>query len=479
MSFSTKCTAAFLVAQIAATMASYGNCDPSHSTNRDDVLITDEAFEILDIDVSNEWTFDLDILYYPEQVIAKDYRSSVFMYLKDNTGGLSGSGKCASEFDFGTGGNGAHSSLMEDFNRSCITLTSTPGVWPKSYEGDIAYWHCLGDTSDCDDVTAAAVGFDADDMTSYNTLRAEYLCTLNEYSFELEVSDGGLDADAQFVMEYIRDPIEPPEAPFYGANGAVQELQNQLDWAICDINEDGDTDWAACFARASQNPPPRVLDLSLPTEDNDFSAVFRLVGVTDRSLVSSTEPLTINNLDSTHYLYHADYALSTYDDCTTSCSDVTTEQQQLETMSLLSADTPVSNNYDCAITGPMPVFDSTVSTAACDVNFCTYVMNLNFESAAGSRRALFVPTSLERKRYTNKRRLGESAKQSRATKARVPRDAGEANNWMLVLVAGCVGFVLVGALIWKRRSQEEEEEQPRKTISTKSSDLSASSEECV
>jgi len=476
-----------MVLLTATTQASpsYENCDAGTDVLRNDVVLTDIAFELKEIDVADPTAVDLDIRYYPEQVIPYDYRSSVYLFVTRQDGTtFDASGSCGVEFAFGSGTDGIHSSMQYGIDRDCLTETGDPNSWPKSYEGDLEYWYCIGETSagDCDDVDAVTAGFDPTDRDS---LRAEHYCKKTVYDFSMNVSSGGLDATASFVMEYIRDPIEAPVGPFFGANGAVQALTNPLHWAICDWNDLGDVQYEECFARVAVNPPPRVLDLSTATDTNVFSTVFSLFGATDLSLVSDDQPLTIDLTESEFHLFHSVYA-GDYSVCDPlTCDDVTLEI----TSSLVVrefGDADVLENYHVALEGDMPLFDE-ASTQNCDEGFCTLVFVLNFESVTGARRQLFVPLPIEfhSPKLSQYRRLEEDATQTKPTKVTATRssnggDGGDDNNdWLYIaVVGGATGFVLVGALIARKKKQSKQtvgdEEKGTITIHSSSGSDSAS-----
>jgi hypothetical protein len=427
----------------------------------------------------NEDDFSLDIMYYPEQVVPNSFRSSVYMFVTEQDGNYNND--CAWGFDFGTGSGGGHSSLQNAVGRNCMTETGDVDSYPKTYEGVIDYWVCLGQTINvdpataCDRVDVATTGFDNQNLDS---LRAEHFCKKFQYDLSVNVTSGGVNSEAQFVMDYIRDPIDTGDlVEFFGADGASQPLEEVVEWAICDYNDLGDIQYEECFARMAPTPPARVLDMSTASQSNPFSTVFALQGLSDQSLVNDEFPLSIDLTQSSMHLFHASYA-GFYDTCDAAdCTDVTTDILSSLVIREFGNSADVNENWHVALEGGMPIFDE-ASTQNCDENFCTFVLNLLFRSKFERRRLQLVlpyknnrqlssifedksfvdPSMMSENSDTFYRVLQESAEQSKGAKVKAVRSESGPGLWIGVGI-GSMFTAFAAFVVYKRRKSTEEDDE--------------------
>ena len=461
-------------ASAAAGGASAENCDPGTDIAPQDVVLTDIAFEISDLSVDSNSTLATTQLYHPEQVVPYQFRSSVYMFLEKQDGTFVNDGDCAMEWNFDAGQHTTSVSLP----RKCITETGDTNTWPKTYAGNIQYWYCLGSTTSCALVDAATTGFDVTDDAS---LRDDHRCKRLTYDFTATISSGGLDATVDFVLNYVRDPVDTSDVnQFFDANGNAQTLDQDVIWAICDRNDLGDVDYAACFARMAVIPEPRVIDLTTATDTNQFQATFGLQGDLDRSLVTASAPLYIDVAKSSVYLFHADY-VGDYSACAAGCTDATSEVGSTLSVLKYGASGDVEQFWHVALEGQTPTFDAAAGQG-CDESFCTIVLVLNFRSDVGARRELRLVMDFDGEHATPSRRmLGQSATQSKVTRARAVVDSAGGDDdmpdWVFGVLggaAGLVGLVGVGALVARRRrrSSSEGAQQEKKQRGSSSSSVS-------
>merc|ERR1711916_88438 len=372
----------------------------------------------------------------------------------------------------------------DDFSvpKKCFTLDqerSNDDV--QVLQSDIEYWYCIGENNaeeQCARVSADLIGYNPSDR---NSLLQEHYCSRLIYDIQINVTATALDVTQQFVLDYIRDPVDEDNIDqFFDPEGKPRNLKDKIIWAICDENELGEVDYAECFNRMEVNPEPRVLEMSFGDEERDFSLAFGLQEL-DYRVVSDDSPLWIDQIESKMFLFHALYTGTDYEDCSdsTQCTQVDTTNWNV--FDHVANPAVVTNNYWVAIRGDMPEFDpSPARNMKCDEFFCTLVWIINFEAKAvdddGVVRRLSLSLEIPFKLApetpgTVPRLLQESATQSRATRVtaiplpdveepptdKVPEGEPEGPIDPVIIaicIVGGVALVTVGIMLTRRRKNK-------------------------